>query len=50
MWVFLHKFLYLRPTKMPSDVGLNFLQPTFNKGSTSALAHHPAKVVAKKRY
>ena len=25
-----------------SSVGINFLQPTFNKGSTSPLAHHPA--------
>jgi hypothetical protein len=26
-------------------VGINFLQHTFNKGSTSPLAHHLAKVV-----
>ena len=27
-----------------------FLQPTFNKGSTSPLAHHPAEVVEEKSY
>jgi hypothetical protein len=46
----LDKFLYIRNIKMPSDVGLNFLQPTFNKDSTPALAHHPAKVVENKLY
>ena len=29
---------------------MNFLQPTFNKGSTSLLAHHPAEVVEEKSY
>ena len=29
-------------------VGINFLQPTFNKGSTFPLAHHPVDVVGGK--
>jgi hypothetical protein len=32
------------------DVGINFLQPTFNKGSTSPLAHNSAEVVEEKSY
>jgi hypothetical protein len=31
------------------SVGITFLQPTFNKHSTS-LAHHPAEVVEEKSY
>ena len=31
-------------------VDINLLQPTFNKGSTSPLAHHPAEVVEEKSY
>lgn len=27
----------------------NFLQPTFSKGSTSPLSHHPAEAVEEKR-
>ena len=33
-----------------SLVGIQFLQPSFNKGSTSPLAHHPAEVVEDKSY
>lgn len=32
------------------DLGINFLQPIFIKGSTSPLAHHPAEVVEEKSY
>jgi hypothetical protein len=32
------------------NVGINFFQPTFNKGSTSPLAHQPAEVVEAKSY
>ena len=31
-----------------NNVGIKFLQPTFNKGSTSPLACHPAEVVEEK--
>ena len=31
-------------------VGINVLQPTFNKRSTSPPAHHPAEVVEEKSY
>ena len=31
-------------------VGINFLQPTFNKVSTSPLAHHPEEAVEEKSY
>ena len=37
-------------TGLEYPVGINFLQPTFNKGSTSPLAHHPAEVVEEKSY
>jgi hypothetical protein len=33
-------FFYIWPC-----IGINVLQPTFNKGSTSPLAHHLAEVV-----
>jgi hypothetical protein len=32
------------------SVGITFMQPTFYKGSTSPLAHHPAEVVEEKSY
>jgi hypothetical protein len=31
-------------------VDINFLQPNFNKGSPSPLAHHPAEVVEEESY
>jgi hypothetical protein len=33
-----------------TSVGMKFLQPTFNKGSISSLAHHPAELVEEKSY
>jgi hypothetical protein len=35
---------------MTFSVGINFLQPTYNKGLTSSLAHHQAEVVEEKSY
>jgi hypothetical protein len=32
------------------DVGIKFLQPIFNKGSTSPLAYHPAEVMEQNSY
>jgi hypothetical protein len=32
------------------SLGTNVWQPTFNKGSTSPLAHHPAEVLGEKSY
>jgi hypothetical protein len=29
---------------------MKFLQPTFNKGSTSPVAHHSAEIVEEKSY
>jgi hypothetical protein len=31
------------------SVGITFLKPTFNKGSTSPLVHHPAEVIKEKK-
>jgi hypothetical protein len=38
----------IKTRPMHKNVGINFLQPTFNKGSTSSLAHHSAEVVGER--
>lgn len=35
---------------MDPSVGVNFLQPTFNKGSAFPVMHHPAEVGEEKSY
>jgi hypothetical protein len=45
----LSEYLYLRlHCESFFEGGINFLQPTFNKGSTFPLAHHPVDVVGGK--
>jgi hypothetical protein len=38
------------PKAFPLACSHKFLQPTFNKGLTSPLSHHPAEVIEKESY